>query len=165
MRPKANINIGDRYGRLTIVREVGKRGIYRFFECRCDCGTVKTYALYNLRKGTTKSCGCLRAEVHNAPHPYKQNENSPYTDTRLYNIWKGMRKRCCNPNCRAYRWYGGRGIYVCQEWQRYLNFHNWAIQNGYSSDLTIDRIDVNGNYEPSNCRWITIQEQQKNKRK
>lgn len=165
MRPKANINTGDRYGRLTIVREVEKRGIYRFFECRCDCGTVKTYALYNLRKGTTRSCGCLRAETHNAPPPYKQNENSPYTNTRLYNIWKGMRKRCYNPNCRAYKWYGGRGIYVCQEWQRYLNFHNWAIHNGYSSALTIDRIDVNGNYEPSNCRWITIQEQQKNKRK
>lgn len=162
---KAIVNSGDRFGRLTIVKEVEKSGNYRNFLCRCDCGNEKIVAMSALRRGYTRSCGCLMSEAKHAPKPSKQSENYLYRKSRLYNIWCDMRKRCTNKNCRAYRWYGLRGIKVCQEWYRFINFRDWAISNGYADNLTIDRIDVNGNYEPKNCRWITIQEQQKNKRK
>lgn len=162
---KANVNIGDRFGRLTIIREVGKRGNFRFFECKCDCGAIRVVAMGNLRKGTTKSCGCLHTERNRQPRTKRQSENYKFRRTRLYNIWVGMRKRCNSKANRAYKWYGGRGICVCRDWDRFIVFREWAITNGYADNLTIDRIDVNGNYEPSNCRWITIQEQQKNKRK
>lgn len=88
-------------------------------------------------------------------------------NSRIYSIWKMMRSRCNNPNAANYKFYGGRGISVCDEWDgrgKFINFYDWAMANGYEEDLTIDRIDHEGNYEPSNCRWITNVEQQKNKR-
>jgi hypothetical protein len=84
---------------------------------------------------------------------------------RLYNIWLHVKDRCLNPNCDSYHNYGGRGITVCEEWRNsYQTFREWALQNGYSDELTIDRLNVNGNYEPSNCRWLTRKEQNTNKR-
>jgi hypothetical protein len=162
---KANINKGDRYGRLTIIQEVEKRGNFRFFECKCDCGAIKILPLYSLRKGVTKSCGCLHRELNRLPKANRRTENYGFVGSRLYNIWVGMRKRCYTSTSRAYKYYGGRGICICEDWTRFIVFMNWAINNGYRDNLTIDRIDVNGNYTPNNCRWITIQEQQKNKRK
>lgn len=162
---KAEIHTGDCFGRLTIIKEVPKRGKFRYFLCRCTCGNEKVIAMGALRKGVTVSCGCYQSEVKHSPKPIKQSENHPYMNTRLYKIWVGMRRRCYKPNNRAYKWYGSRGISICKEWDRFLNFRLWALENGYNETLTIDRINVNGNYEPDNCRWITIQEQQKNRRK
>ena len=93
----------------------------------------------------------------------KGNYRHGMRHTRIYNIWRSMRQRCTNPKCINYKNYGGRGIKVCPEWEQFQTFHKWAIDNGYSDELTIDRIDVNGNYEPSNCRWISYKEQSNNK--
>ncbi len=83
--------------------------------------------------------------------------------TALYNVWQTMKQRCNNPNCRGYQWYGARGVRVCEEWQDIENFYRWAINNGYREGLTLDRIDTTGDYEPKNCRWITMSEQQSNR--
>ena len=163
---RAVVKPGDRFGRLVILNETSKHGNFRYFTCKCDCGNIKTIAMGALRKGVTKSCGCLMDEARHAKKPCKWGENHPYVNTRLYNIWKGIKKRCYNPNDHAYKWYVKRGIKVCEQWKsRFINFLDWATNNGYSDSLTIDRIDVDGNYQPDNCRWITIQDQQKNKRK
>lgn len=100
--------------------------------------------------GATKSCGCLATEKHRTHNQ---------SNTRLYNIWTLMKKRCTNPNSAGYCYYGGRGISYCKQWERFEPFYQWAINNGYSDNLSIDRIDSDGNYEPSNCRWVdnTIQ--------
>lgn len=84
-------------------------------------------------------------------------------NTPLYAVWRTMRQRCTNPNCRGYKWYGAKGIKVCEEWLNVENFFEWAIQSGYREGLTIDRIDSSGDYEPSNCRWVSMSEQQSNR--
>lgn len=150
--------IGKQYGRLTVIDVKDK--CVRKFKCRCDCGNIYYAVPCDLENGSAKSCGCLQREI---------SENSVSSD-RLYCVWNGMRNRCYNPNHKGYESYGGRGITICEEWLNdYLKFKAWAYSTGYDEnaekgECTIDRIDVNGNYEPSNCRWITIQEQQKNKR-
>lgn len=83
--------------------------------------------------------------------------------TPLYKVWQTMKQRCCNPRCRGYKWYGAKGVKVCEEWQSVEKFYEWAIQNGYKAGLTIDRIDPSGDYEPANCRWVTMSEQQNNR--
>lgn len=153
------IEPGMRYGNLIIIKEVepitDKDGIrHRMFLCKCDCGNEKPIRLSNLRSGTTKSCGCLSGK----------NGKHHETGTRLYRCWIAMRKRCSNPKDHRYHLYGGRGIEVCVEWLKYENFRDWAKSNGYTEELTIDRIDVNGNYEPSNCRWVSMKIQSNNKR-
>ena len=146
------MEVGDIYGRLTLIKKYeGKKSLFR-----CECGNIKMINIHNVEYGRVKSCGCLFKEGNNKKHGDK-NE-------RLYHIWKSMRERCNTPSCRSYYNYGGRGIGICSEWDDYLNFKNWAINNGYSKDLTIDRINVDGNYEPSNCRWVTMKQQGNNKR-
>lgn len=160
--------IGQKYGRLTVLKEVEPdfyvSGNKRAFLCRCECGNEIRVAGDRLLSGNTKSCGCLHKQQlsqSSTKHGFRKNGNV----TRLYHTWQNLKNRCENKNLPDYKFYGARGISVCNEWRNdFQAFYDWAMGNGYAENLTIDRIDTNGNYEPSNCRWITIQAQQRNKR-
>lgn len=153
---------GIKYGRLTPVSFVGIKGHKAMWLCKCDCGKEIVVANSNLQSRTTRSCGCFREEKRIESH-YKHGKEPK----RLYHIWSGMRQRCENKKSHKYRIYGGRGISVCDEWKGnngFVEFRKWALSHGYSDDLSLDRIDVNGNYEPQNCRWATAKEQALNTR-
>jgi hypothetical protein len=125
----------------------------------CDCGNETEQYLSHIENGRVKSCGCLRYKQLS-----KRNQKHGKCGTRLYRIWRGLFKRCHNKNATDYANYGGRGIRVCDEWRDFMAFYKWAMDNGYKDDLTIERKDVNGNYEPGNCCWITKADQAKNRR-
>lgn len=156
---------GMTFGRLTVIEETGRtKDRHILWKCRCKCGNVLNVPSRDLLKGHTKSCGCLQKDVIKNIR-YKHGDR----DARLYTVWKSMKKRCENPNCKSYKWYGAKGVSVCSEWHDYNIFREWAYANGYNQsanygECTIDRIDPYGNYEPSNCRWVTMAEQAKNKR-
>lgn len=157
---------GQRFGRLTVINRAGINSYGKpTWNCLCDCGNYVVINAHELRNGDTKSCGCFKNEQIRIPHYTHKG-----THDRLYKIWASMKTRCTNPKCKEYKDYGARGIRVCQEWMSsYEKFRNWAISAGYNAtaergECTLDRIDVNGNYEPKNCRWVSTYIQNQNKR-
>lgn len=139
-----------KYSNSTVIR----------YKCQCECGKISIVKKQALLRGTSKSCGCLRAKYcHDA------NTKHGMSYSKIYTAYKHMKDRCLNSNNKEYRRYGGRGISICDEWlgdNGFDNFYNWSIKNGYSEQLTIDRINNDGNYEPNNCRWTTVKQQNHN---
>lgn len=157
--------IGKKYGKLTVVKAVKKeRGTYWVVEC--ECGAIKTVHPGDVKSGKTQSCGCLASESKRAR--MRKFEHAVAENKRLYGIYNGIKKRCYNKNEVRYKDYGGRGIKMADEWceprRGFDEFVEWSIKNGYADDLSIDRIDVNGDYCPENCRWVTMKEQSGNTR-
>lgn len=154
---------GEKVNRLTFleldrvhVTPSGHRKPY--WKVQCDCGSVFSVLANSVTTGHTKSCGCLHKEATSVSRT-KHGES----DTRLYYIWENMKKRCLNPKVEKYKNYGARGISIYEAWLDYVEFSSWAKSSGYSDELTLERIDVNGDYTPANCKWITHTEQARNR--
>ena len=151
---------------------------YRAYLCQCKCGNKKIVKRSDFLNKRVRSCGCLvtdfnKTKVGNSYSKFRKSYRNNFIHNpkpehyeRIKRIWKNMKSRCGNPNATSYRIYGGRGIAVCDEWKNdFMSFYNWAINNGYSDDLSIDRIDNDKGYCPENCRWATAKEQRANQRK
>lgn len=160
---------GERYGRLVCIAPLGSTSTGMMWECHCDCGNVKNVVRGNLISGGVRSCGCLREEKNKGnTYGLKHGKSVAINGKRInrigtYSSWEAMISRCYNPNTESYQWYGARGIGVCESWRK--DFINFLFDMGERPlGKTLDRINVNGNYEKSNCKWSTPKEQTLNRR-
>lgn len=168
---RRSVQTGQRFERLVVIgvpffARLGVRG--QISQCavfECDCGILIVNRATDVKRGHAKSCGCLNRDMKverfkNRDRNGKNSSRYRHGDrrTRLYGTWTNMLTRCRNPRSPRYRWYGDRGIRVCEEWLDFVAFKAWALSSGYTDELTIDRIDSDGNYEPSNCQWLTREE-------
>jgi len=155
--------IGEKFGRLTVLGISEERASgHIVLKCMCDCGNVTHVHASHIGK-SSRSCGCLGREttiLRNTRHEESRRGNQ----SRLYRAWAGMLKRCKNTNDKSFKDYGMRGISVCHEWESFECFREWAIKSGYVDGLSIERVDVNADYNPQNCTWIPIKRQARNKR-
>ena len=155
--------VGEKFGRLTVLGIGGQaKDRHTLWMCLCECGNSALVRRNDLVTGHIKSCGCMRRATHGGRRAEKSE--------RLYFVWRGMISRCQCESATGYEYYGARGISVCEEWSDYSAFREWAYKNGYDDSAkkyacTLDRIDVNGNYCPDNCRWVGMSVQNENKRK
>jgi len=156
---------GKKFGRLTAVcidnSQRPKGSTRAYWKFKCDCGNVTYASGIDVRKGKIQSCGCLHDELVS-----KRFRKHGHSNTKLYFVWESMKQRCFNPNNKSFSDYGGRGVSICNQWKNsFYDFERWSIQNGYEVGKSIDRIDVDGNYCPSNCRWTDWKTQANNRRK
>lgn len=156
MPPREDLT-GKKFGRLTCLECVGTQNGKALWRCKCDCGNEVIVGAYNIKSGNTQSCGCYqRSQTSKACTTHNLSKHP------LYKLWAGMKERCECPKNKRYDRYGGRGIKVCEEWHDFKVFHDWAIANGWVKGLSIERIDNDGDYCPTNCKWTSIAEQQSN---
>ena len=158
--PRAVNLDGQRFFALTVIRRIGTRWGQSLWLCRCDCGNYCERTNSQLHSTEHPSCGCKTRNVQKETHT-----THGHSRERLYRIWKGMKARCNCPSQKCYKYYGGKGIKVCEQWSTdFDSFRKWAINNEYSDELTIDRIDSDMDYEPSNCWWVSMTVQNRNKK-
>ena len=146
---------GQRFGKLNVMSRAEKntKSGNAMWICKCDCGNLSTVIGSHLRSGKTSSCGCNRISERSMGH----------SKDRLYRTWLGMHNRCYDPNHDRFKWYGGKGVSISDDWHDFMTFRIWALSNGYTDELTIDRIDADGNYCPDNCKWVDMKVQANNR--